>query len=59
MLEFLRSDKALMVFSNSHELLNMANLFNINVNILTYGGPEDKWTTIYPDPEMWLELMKE
>ena len=52
MLAFLRSEEALMVYTNSHELLATANLFNVNINIFTYGGSEDKWTEIRPDPEM-------
>ena len=40
MLEFLRSDEALMVYSNSQQVLAMANLFNIS--IFTYGGDEDR-----------------
>ena len=52
MLEFLRSDDALMVYSNTQELLAVANLFNININIFTYEGKEGIWIKICPDPEM-------
>ena len=52
MLDFLLSDDALMVYSNSQQILAMANLFNININIFTYGGGEERWTEVCPDPDM-------
>ena len=52
MLEFLRSDEALMVYSNSQELLAIANMFNINISIFSYGGVEDRWAEVSPDPEI-------
>ena len=52
MLSFLRSDDALMVYSDSQQVLAMANLFNINVNIFTYGRAEETWNEVKPDPEM-------
>ena len=53
MIKFLRSDKALKVYSNTHELLAMANLYNIRINVFSYGGSgEDGWTQICPDPKM-------
>ena len=48
MIQFLRSDESLMVFSNSHELLAIATVFNININIFTYGGTEETWSEITP-----------
>ena len=50
MLDFLRSDDSLMVYSNTQELVAMANIYNININIFTYGESENKWTEISPDP---------
>ena len=50
MIEFLRSDEALMVYSNSQELLAIANMFNINISIFTYGGAEERWDEVKPDP---------
>ena len=38
MIEFLRSDEAFMVYSNSQQLLAVANLFNISIRIFTYSG---------------------
>ena len=52
MLEFLRSEEALTVYSNSQELLAIANLFNIKINIFTYEGEDGRWTEVCPDPEM-------
>ena len=52
MFEFLSSEDALMVYSNSQQILAMANLFNINISIFTYGGAEERWTEVRPDPEM-------
>ena len=49
LLEFLRSYKAIMVFSNSHDLLAMANLFNMRIRVFSYGGPKDRWDEICPD----------
>ena len=51
MIEFLRSDKALNVFSNSHELLAISNLYNIKINIFTYNSQESYWSQVCPDPE--------
>ena len=52
MLDFLRSDESLMVYSNSQELLAISNLFNVNINIFTYRGDQTWWTEVRPDPEM-------
>ena len=52
MLDFLRSDDSLMVYSNTQELVAMANIYNININIFTYGESENRWTEISPDPMM-------
>ena len=48
MLDFLRSDDHMMVYSNSQQILAMANLFNINVNIFTF----DSLSVVLPDPVM-------
>ena len=54
MIDFLRSDSkdALAVYSNSHDVLAMANLFNIHIHIFTYKGNEDRWSHVSPDPIM-------
>jgi hypothetical protein len=52
MVDFLRSEEAMNVFSNSHELLAMANMYNITIHVFTYGGLADGWTEIPPDPVM-------
>ena len=56
MLEFLRSDESLYVYSNHQELQATANLYNINIHIFTYGGDSDRWTEIVPDAEMVAEV---
>ena len=59
LLEFFRSDEALLVFSNYHELLAMANLYNITIHTFTYGGPKgDSWSVVHPDPKMVSESQK-
>ena len=50
MLEFLRSEEALMVYSNSQELLAIANLFNIKIDIFSYHGTGGNWNQVCPDP---------
>ena len=40
-IDFLKSDDALKVYANSHELLAVANLYNVAINIFTYG--KKKW----------------
>ena len=45
-------DIALKVYSNAHELVAMANLYNITISVFSYGGPKDEWTQIPPDPVM-------
>ena len=52
MLEFLYSDESLMVYSNSQQIHAMANLFNINITIFTYGAGGERWSEVGPDPEM-------
>ena len=53
---FLYSEKSLCVFSNSQELIAIANMLNISVRIFTYGIGGDKerceWKEISPDPEL-------
>ena len=56
-IEFLRSDESLTVYSNHHELQAVANLYNINIDIFTYGGGKDEyWSRIYPDSDMVAEI---
>ena len=52
LLEFLRSEDSLLVYSNFQELYATANLYNINISVFTYGGSEDHWKFITPDPRM-------
>ena len=51
MIDFLRGDESLMVYSNSQELLAIANMFNVTINIFTYGGNGERWSQVKPDPE--------
>ena len=55
LLEFLRSDESLFVYSNHQELQATANLYNMNINVFTYGGDLERWTKITPDPKMVAE----
>ena len=55
MIKFLKGeedDDALMVYSNSQQLLAIANLFNIKINVFTYGNNQTRWSQICPDAEM-------
>ena len=52
MIEFLRSEEALMVFSNIQEVIAIANIFNVKINVFTYEGKEGKWSDVHPDPEI-------
>ena len=53
MINFLRSDESLTVYSNSQELLAVANLYNVNIDIFTYGDSAgDGWKQVCPDPVM-------
>ena len=51
MIDFLKNDdKALKVYSNGHELMAIANLFNIRIHIFTYKGKTGGWNVLSPDP---------
>ena len=56
MLAFLRSDRSLKVFANSHDILALANDLNTNIEIFSYGIHEIKerckWQQVQPDPAM-------
>ena len=52
MVKFLKSDQALLLWSSSEELHAMANLFNMNINVFTYGKTEERWNTIGPNPDI-------
>ena len=52
LLEFLRSEESLLVYSNTQELIAGANLFNIKIFIFTYTG---WWSEVWPDPDMAAE----
>ena len=50
MIDFLKNDDdSLMVYSNSQELLAIANMFNITINIFTYQGEDNYWSEVKPD----------
>ena len=51
MIDFLRGDESLMVYSNSQELLAIANMFNVTINIFTYSGNNEWWSQVNPEPE--------
>ena len=55
MLEFLKSEESLMVYSNTQELIAAANLFNIKIFIFTYNGDDGWWSEVWPDPDMAAE----
>ena len=48
-IDFLMSEESLHVFSNSQELLAIANIYNIKINVFTYGNGEPRWDEIHPD----------
>ena len=52
MLEFLRSEESLLAYSNGQELLAVANLFNMNIHIITNEGREGSRSGVGPDPDM-------
>ena len=56
LLDFLRSEDSLCAYSNSQELLVIANMLNIKIHIFTYGiGGDNKrwgWNSIFPDQKM-------
>ena len=52
MKDFLSSEEALKVYSNSQELLALANIFNISINVFTYKGNSWRWTEVGPDADM-------
>ena len=53
MIEFMKSDEALTAFSDNFELHALANLYNVNVHVFTYGGSgKESWMTIPADPNM-------
>ena len=56
MINFLKSQRALVVFSDYHELLAMANLYRINIHVFTYGGSKNWWYQVKPDEDMMLKL---
>ena len=48
---FLRHEDALKVYADSHEILAIANLFNIKINIFSYDDKVQVWSQVCPDPE--------
>ena len=51
MIEFLKSDKSLKAYSNYHELLAIANIFNMKINIFTYKPTEWYWSEVGPSSD--------
>ena len=55
-LNFLRSDEALSVFSDTQEVLALCNIFNVEIRIFKYGFPGHEnrfeWIHMSPDPEL-------
>ena len=52
MLDFLRSEEAMVVYSNNQELLAASNIFNMKINIFTYNGDDGVWSQVAPHPEL-------
>ena len=52
MVAFLRSKEAMTVFANTHELLAVANMYNIRIHVFSYGGSKDGCCEVPPDPHM-------
>ena len=52
LLEFLRSEESLLVFTDTQELLAIANIFNIKINVFTFGEFGHRWSEVHPDPDM-------
>ena len=48
--DFLKSEASLKVYTNAHELIAIANLYNIKINIFTYGDGPVRWSQVCPDP---------
>ena len=38
-------------YSNGHEIIAIANLFKMRINIFTFKEKECYWSSIYPDPD--------
>ena len=45
-----------MVYSNYQELLGLANMFSIKIHIFTFNENEERWSTVYPDPEFEVDM---
>ena len=52
LLDFLRSEESLNVYSNAHDVLAAANLFNTRIHTFTYTGDEGIWSEVVPHAEM-------
>lgn len=48
-LSFLRNDESLKVYTDSHEILALANLFKISIHIFSFGGKSVNWNHVSPD----------
>ena len=51
---FIMSDDSLKVYSNFHDIMAASNMYNMNINIFTYGLQihNPRWTNIVPDKEI-------
>ena len=55
MIDFLKSEKSLLAFSQCHELVAIANVFRMNIHIFTYKRGECYWSKVLPDPDFNVE----
>ena len=51
---FILSSDSLQAFSNIHDIIGAANIFNLNINIFTYGPKLEnpRWTQIVPNSDI-------
>ena len=52
MIELLKSEKSLLLYSNSHDVAALANFYNITVNIFCYSKSSDFWHKFEPESKM-------
>ena len=49
---FLRSEESLKVYTNSQEMMALAKMFNINIDIFSFGGKSVGWNRVSPYSEV-------
>ena len=59
MITYLKSEEALLLWSNCHELHAMANIFNVNFNVFSYGKGKVRWSKTGPNPDIVKRLGSE